>query len=61
MKVVFNPTDKETAGGIKSVLRWNSADFLNGMREAFHVSTREKIVRLDITQDGIHAYFEPED
>ena len=58
MKIVFNPTNNEVTGGLKSYARWDSENFASALRSLFNAKATEKIVKVDITEEGISAYFE---
>ncbi len=58
MQINFCPNNNEKPTGVCSVIRWTSNDFQNAIRQAFHESPCEYIVRIDIERDGITAYFE---
>lgn len=56
MKVEFEP--REPSSGCWSFASWSNDDLQAAIRKAFNESPRERIIRIDITRDGIRAYFE---
>jgi cell division protein ZapA (FtsZ GTPase activity inhibitor) len=59
MKVLINPSETESGSGLASTIAWNNPDVLAGLNVMFNIQQRrEKIVQIEITQDGITARLE---
>ena len=56
MQIVFNPAT--TQGGTVSQLTWNNPDLHAAIRAAFACRDDERIVRVEVTAQGMKAFFE---
>ncbi len=56
MQIIWNPTD--TQGGTVSHIGWNNPDMQAAIRLAFHEKDFERITRVEVTCEGMKAFFE---
>lgn len=56
MEVRFNPDRGD--GGVCAFASWNNPDLHRAFCVAFNLRANEKLVRIDVTKEGIRAYFE---
>jgi len=57
MEVSFAPNNP--SGGVCSMVMWQNKALQDAIRMAFQKSPREQIIKIDVTREGIRAYFEP--
>lgn len=55
MEIRFNPND--AVAGTCSFAAWSSHDLQNALRQAFHESPRGELYQIDVTPEGLRAYF----
>lgn len=55
----FRYDPREPDSGTCSFAAWSNPALQEAIRRAFRESPRETITRIDVTRDGIRAYFEP--
>jgi hypothetical protein len=57
MQVIYEP--EQSSSGLVSFLRWDSPDLHRALDQAFAVQhNRERIVRVEVTKEGIRAILE---
>lgn len=57
MKITFDPNNSSMTGTV-SFASWHNEDLQAAIRRAFNESPRERIVEIEIDQNGIKAKFE---
>jgi hypothetical protein len=56
MQVIYEP--EHSASGLTSFLTWDHPDFHRALNQAFAVQKDERIVRVEVTKQGIKAILE---